>query len=136
MRKWFLGLAGTGVLVFIGMQWIPCPIQNPPVEISVEWDSARTRDLFRRACADCHSNETVWPWYGRIAPVSWFVRDHVIEGREDFNISVPGEIEIDEIVHQIRKGDMPLDSYLWMHPEARLTEQEKKDLIEGLKKTF
>jgi hypothetical protein len=136
VRKWFLGLAGTGVLVFIGMQWIPCPIQNPPVEISVEWDSARTRDLFRRACADCHSNETVWPWYGRIAPVSWFVRDHVIEGREDFNISVPGEIEIDEIVHQIRKGDMPLDSYLWMHPEARLTEQEKKDLIEGLKKTF
>jgi len=136
VRKLILGLAGAGLLAFIGIQWIPCPTINPPVEITVEWDSTRTRDLFRRACADCHSNETIWPWYSRIAPVSWFVRDHVIEGREDFNISVPGEIEIDEIVHQIRKRDMPLDSYLWMHPEARLTEQEKKDLIEGLKKTF
>lgn len=136
MRKWLLGLAGAGLIVFLGIQWIPCPTKNPPVEIAVEWDSARTRDLFRRACADCHSNETVWPWYSRIAPVSWFVRDHVVEGREDFNISVPGEIEIDEIVHQIRKGDMPLESYVLIHPEARLTEQEKKDLIEGLKKTF
>jgi len=136
VRKWLPGLAGAGLLVFVGIQWIPCPIQNPPVEIVVEWDSPRTSDLFRRACADCHSNETVWPWYSRIAPVSWFVRDHVIKGREDFNISVPGEIEIDEVVHQIRKGEMPLGSYLLLHPEARLTEQEKKDLIGGLKKTF
>lgn len=136
MRKSLLGLAGAGLVVFIGIQWIPCPTQNPPVETSVEWNSARTRELFHRACADCHSNETVWPWYSRIAPVSWFVRDHVVKAREDFNISAPGEIEIDEIVHQIRKGDMPLGSYLLMHPAARLTEQEKNDLIEGLKKTF
>lgn len=126
----------AGGVLFLGIQWIPCSVQNPPVEISVDWDSAQTRDLFRRACADCHSNETAWPWYSRIAPVSWFVRSHVVEGREDFNVSVPGEIETDEIAHKIRSGKMPLPSYTWMHPEARLTEQEKKDLIQGLEKTF
>jgi len=136
VKKLLFGITGAGLLAFIGIQWIPCPTKNPPVETRVQWDSSRTRDLFHRACADCHSNETVWPWYSRIAPVSWFVSGHVMKAREDFNVSVPGDIEIDEIVHQIRKGDMPLDSYLWMHPAARLTEQEKKELIEGLKKTF
>lgn len=112
---------------------------NPSVQAEPQWDSPRTRELFIRACGDCHSNETKWPWYSNIAPISWSVYYHVMEGREHFNISMwslQKKNKGDEAAEEVEEGEMPLKSYLLAHPEARLTDAEKRELILGLKKTF
>ena len=136
MKTFLLCILGIGALVFTGIQFIPVQKTNPAVEVAVKWDSDRTRELFYRSCADCHSHETRWPWYSHIAPASWLVASHVRDGRLDMNISMPDEVDSDEAAHQIRKGEMPPADYLLMHPDARLTESEKKELISGLEKTF
>ena len=136
MRLLLLWLCGAGGALFIAIQFVPSAHTNPPVESDVAWDSPRTRELFFRACSDCHSHETRWPWYSRIAPVSWLIANHVRDGRLDMNISVPDEVDVTEAVKQIRTGRMPPADYRLMHPEARLNEAEKTELISGLKKTF
>jgi hypothetical protein len=111
---------------------------NPPVSAEPQWDSPRTRELARRACFDCHSNETVWPWYSNIAPVSWSVQHHVDEGRAILNFSEwdrPQE-EAHEAAEKVAEGEMPIGQYLLMHPEAKLSAQEKADLIAGLQATL
>lgn len=108
---------------------------NPPVVQEPAWDSPTTRALAKRACFDCHSNETAWPWYTNVAPVSWMIQRHVDEGRQKLNFSDWGnsrEREVDEIAEVILEGEMPLPNYLPMHPEARLTPAEKQALIDGL----
>ena len=136
MKRWIIAALAVGLAVFAGIQFVGASRTNPPVESDVAWDSPRTHELFFRACADCHSHETRWPWYGRIAPASWLVANHVRTGRLDMNISVPDEVDVTEAVNQIRSGRMPPLDYRLMHPEARLNEAEKTELISGLKKTF
>ena len=136
MRRLLVWVCGAGVVLFVAMQFIPSARTNPPVESEVVWDSPRTRDLFYRACADCHSHETRWPWYSKVAPVSWLIANHVRDGRRDMNVSMPDEVDVTEAVAQIRNGEMPPADYRLVHPEARLDETEKADLISGLKKTF
>ncbi len=111
---------------------------NPPVAQEPTWDSVRTRELFDRACKDCHSHETVWPWYASIAPVSWMVRWDVDEGRSHFNVSDWGRAKNhgDDAAKMVRNGDMPLWYYLPAHPEAQLTKAESAELIAGLERTF
>ncbi|HSR74031.1 MAG TPA: heme-binding domain-containing protein, partial [Sulfurovum sp.] len=79
---------GVIILVITAIQFIPYGKDhvNPQVIAEPEWDSKQTRDLFVRACADCHSNETKWPWYSNIAPLSWLIQYDVEEGREHFNV--------------------------------------------------
>ena len=109
---------------------------NPPIANQVEWDSPQTKELFYQTCADCHSHETKWPWYASIAPISFPVLYHVAEGREHFNISVPDMGEYYEAAEELEEGEMPESSYLWLHPEAKLSIKEKEALLQGLKKTF
>ena len=111
---------------------------NPAVVQEVKWDSPATRDLAKRACFDCHSNETTWPWYSYVAPVSLRVADHVNEGRERLNFSDwtrPNE-DYEEIEKQITRNFMPLSDYLLMHAEAKLSAEESQALLAGLKATF
>jgi hypothetical protein len=112
---------------------------NPPVVSEPKWDSPQTRQLAARACFDCHSNETVWPWYTNIAPASWLVQYDVDEGREKFNFSdwlgYPLK-EADEFAEVIQEGEMPPAQYLLIHSEARLTDAEKAQLIAGLNATL
>ena len=134
-------IAIGGVVAFVLIQLVPYGRDhtNPPVVQEPKWDSVKTRELFMRACADCHSNETKWPWYSNIAPVSWLVVHDVEEGREHFNISMWGhqrKNKGDEAAEELREGEMPLKPYLLAHPEARLNENEKKQLIQGLINTF
>jgi len=136
LRRLLVWLCGACVVVFAAIQFVPVARTNPPVELEVAWDSPRTRDLFYRACADCHSHETRWPDYSKVAPVSWLVSNHVRDGRRDMNISMPDEVDVTEAVAQIRENRMPPTDYQLMHPEARLDEKEKAELISGLKKTF
>ncbi len=109
---------------------------NPKVEATVAWDSPETKALFDRACADCHSHETRWPWYSYVAPVSWYVIHDVEEGREHFNVSTRDHGDADEAAEEVEKGKMPLDEYVTLHSEAKLSDAEKATLIAGLKKTF
>lgn len=105
---------------------------NPPVVRNIEWSSQQAKQLFDRACADCHSNETKWPWYSNFAPVSWTLIDHVEHGRGHFNVSANDIGDIDKAAKMIAKGKMPISSYLTMHSEAKLTDQEKKTLENAL----
>jgi hypothetical protein len=101
------------------------------------WDSAQTRELNIRACYDCHSNETVWPWYSNVAPVSWLVQRDVDEGREELNYSQwNGAQEGEESAATVREGSMPPRSYLLTHHDARLTDAELAALENGLAATF
>lgn len=124
---------------FLLIQLIPFGHQhtNPPVVMEPNWDSPQTKDLARRACFDCHSNETVWPWYSNIAPVSWLVQNDVDEGRRYLNFSDWGRVrEPYEIPEVLQQGRMPPSYFLLMHPEAKLTQAEKNALISGIQATI
>ncbi len=111
---------------------------NPAVLAEPSWDSSKTRELTVRACFDCHSNETVWPWYSYVAPVSWLVQRDVDGGREELNFSEwnrPQE-EAEESAETVREGSMPPRTYLLTHPEARLTDTELAALADGLAATL
>ena len=130
-----------GVLVLgVAIQFVPYGREhsNPPVTLEPDWDSANTRELFFRACRDCHSNETVWPWYSYVAPVSWLVSSDVNEGREHLNVSDWDRPDQhgDEAAEMVREGDMPLWFYLPLHARARLSPAERKRFIAGLERAF
>jgi hypothetical protein len=126
-----------GIVLFALIQLVPYgrSHKNPPVVQEPNWD-AQTRAIAKKACFDCHSNETTWPWYSNIAPVSWLVQRDVDEGRSHLNFSDWGHNmrSVDEIVSEIQGGDMPPGQYKLMHPAAKLTEAEKQTLIQGLGK--
>lgn len=138
-----IALIVLGVLVggFLLIQLVPYGRNhdNPPVIQEPNWDSPETRALAERACFDCHSNETVWPWYSNIAPVSWLTQHDTEEGRQILNFSEWGvngrRQETDEIGEAIQEGSMPMPMFLITHPEARLTDAEKQALIRGLAAT-
>jgi hypothetical protein len=130
-------LLGAGL---IAIQLVPYgrPHTNPPVVQEPKWDRASTRMLASRACFDCHSNETQWPWYSNVAPISWMVTRHIAEGREALNFSEWQRTyeEADEAAESVTEGEMPLTSYLLAHPSARLTPEEKRELARGLTATL
>ncbi|GHB90952.1 heme-binding domain-containing protein [Cerasicoccus arenae] len=136
MKKRLLQIFVVLIVIFIGIQFVPVDDVNPPVTHEVHWANAQTKEYFMGACADCHSNETVWPWYAKVAPASWWLAHHVEEGREHFNISVPDMGDAHEAYEAVHEGWMPLGSYTWMHPKARLTLEQREEFSAGLKLTF
>ena len=132
---------GVVILVGVAMQFVPYGREhtNPPVAGEPQWDSQRTHELFVRTCGNCHSNKTVWPWYSRIAPVSWLIQSDVDEGREHFNGSMWGIQQKNkgaDASQEVKDGEMPPWFYVLGHREAKLTENEKSELIRGLSATF
>ena len=111
---------------------------NPPVAREPLWDRAETRALASRACFDCHSNETSWPWYSNVAPVSWLLQHDVDEGRATLNFSEWNRVyeEAEDASDTVREGDMPLTTYTWLHPTARLDTAEREQLARGLERTI
>jgi hypothetical protein len=143
MKQWVkMILAGLGVLAVGALllaQLIPYGRnhENPAVVAEPAWDSVETRALAAAACYDCHSNETVWPWYSNVAPMSWMVQRHVDEGRQKLNFSEWGlgsgdEEEAGELGESVLEGAMPPTQYVLLHPAARLTAAEKDALVRGL----
>ena len=139
MRR-FLLRSVTGILVLLlAVQLVPFgrDHDNRPVVAEPAWDSTATRELARRACFDCHSNETIWPWYSNVAPLSWLIQRDVDEGRDELNWSKWGpESEGDESAETVVEGSMPQDTYSLLHPGARLSDQELQSLVAGLTATF
>lgn len=127
------------MVVFLAIQLVPYgrAQTNPRVVAEPAWDSATTRELAVRACFDCHSNETSWPWYSNIAPISWSLQNHVDEGREKLNFSEwDGSQQGDEAAETVRDRSMPPTQYLLVHPSARLSDAELAALERGLTATF
>ncbi len=133
------GLVGTFIII-LGIQAVPYGRShtNTPLHVEPVWDSPKTRELVVRACYDCHSNQTVWPWYSHIAPISWFVQRDVDEGREKLNYSEwnrPQE-HARQSAKMVREGTMPQWYYAAIHPQANLSSNETQALIRGLVATF
>jgi hypothetical protein len=124
------------IVILVAIQFIPVDKTNPPV--TAELDAAmEIISVFKRSCYDCHSNETVWPWYSNIAPASWLVAADVKEARKHLNFSEWGNLSRKDIVkmkeeiwEEIEKEKMPLWKYKILHPETKLT-QKDKSLIRG-----
>ena len=144
-RIFTFGFLFKGLLVAIGLfaliQVIPLGRNhaNPDMLNEPKWDSAETRALFKRACFDCHSNETNWPWYSNLAPMSWMLQMDVDNARANMNFSEWDEsngINADLIARKVAKNEMPKARYLMLHPEARLTQVEKDQLIQGIRLTL
>jgi hypothetical protein len=118
-------------IVLVGIQIIPVDRSNPPVEEEVP-ASPEVKAVLKRACYDCHSNETIWPGYSRVAPVSWLLAWDVREGREELNFSTwnrysqkkRGKI-IKEIWEEVQEGEMPPWFYLPLHPDAWLSDSDR-----------
>lgn len=141
MKKRVLKISGIVLLVvLVGMQFITIDKNNPPVDKSLDFFSTESfspegMELVKNACFDCHSNESKYPWYSNIAPVSFFVENHIIEGREELNFSEYQSYsakkknhKLEEVSEALREGWMPLDEYVWMHSDAKLTAEQREML--------
>lgn len=135
--RW-LGFAVVGLLLAIQLVPYGRNHVNPPVGQEPRWDRPETRALVARVCFDCHSNETVWPWYSHVAPVSWLVQRDVDEGRRTLNFSEFDRRrgEAHESAKAVRKGGMPPWFYEVRAASARLTPAERAALIAGLEATL
>lgn len=212
LRRILLIVAGIFIVAFIGIQLIPVNRSDPPVTTQIQWDSPQTEALTRRACMDCHSNETTWPIYSYVAPASWLIYYDVQRGRSEWNISTVGSSSegnfnnpfnqsndlayrlgqflagnnrrgrpggqfngefprnfsreqpaggelprsstgqqppnggfpsggfgdrmAERVTEAIQSGQMPPATYTTLHPSAKLTDQERQQLIQGLTATL
>ena len=121
-------------VAFIAIQLVPVNRTNPPVQGDFR-GSPEVASVLRRACYDCHSNETIWPWYSRVAPLSWIIAHDVSEGRAALNFSTWNQLSPDkqaeavkESWEEVAEGKMPTWYYVALHPEARLSAKDRSVL--------
>lgn len=145
MKKW-LRLAGYALLgVIVIAQFFRPERSNPPSDASRDIRahlqvSSEVDALLQRACQDCHTHNTSWPWYSNISPVSWFVAEHVNDGRRHLNFSdwakydaKRADHKLEEMVEVLEDRAMPLPSYLPLHGHARLSDEDIQTLVEWAK---
>jgi hypothetical protein len=134
-----VALAALTVLLLL-LQLVPYgrSHSNPPTLAEPAWDSPRTRELAVRACFDCHSNQTRWPWYANVAPFSWAVQFDVETARSVINFSEwnSNYVRAEYAGRRTRNGMMPPSKYRRAHPEADLTPEERMELARGLEATL
>lgn len=129
------------LVALVAIQFIR-PAKNQSTEAPVQDIMAVTQVpddvavLLRKACYDCHSNNTQYPWYSNIQPVYWWMNDHIEEGKDELNFSVWGSYKLKrkikkyvEISEQVTEGEMPMESYTWMHKEAKLSREERTRIV-------
>jgi hypothetical protein len=137
--KWGFAVAVAG---FALLQLTNPPRTNPPVIhdlMAADPPPPRLATMLHAACYDCHSSETRWPWYSHVAPMSWLIADDVRDGREHLNLSNWPQDDpkraakwFDRMSEEIRDGEMPLPKYTKIHADARLTEDQRKELANWL----
>ena len=106
---------------------------NPPQEVA---------GILESSCYDCHTNQTNYPWYNQVAPVSWWLADHIEEGKEHLNFSAwesyspkKKDHKLEEVVETVESAEMPLNEYTWTHSEANLSEEQRKAVMDWAKQT-
>lgn len=134
------------LLVFVGIQFIPTTRNQsdivPPTDLMKVYNvPEQVEVIFKTSCYDCHSDNTMYPWYNKLQPVSWIMEGHIKEGKAELNFSEFGSYserkqksKFKSILSQVKDGEMPLASYTWMHREAKLSENEKKALEDWINK--
>lgn len=136
LKKILIGAMLAIAILIITIQLVPYrrAHTNPPVQAEPNWDSPQTRQLAQRACFDCHSNETVWPWYSNVAPISWLIQHDVEDGRRRLNLSEWNrpQREAHDASRQVQRGTMPPWYYVMLHPSAKLSPDEVQALMRGL----
>jgi len=127
-------------VIFLGIQLVRIDRSNPPVVSSQSIESQMAipgdvSEILGRSCNDCHTHKTAYPWYSQVAPVSWWLRNHISDARRHLNMSEWGTYEpkkqahkLEEICDEVRSGNMPLPSYLWIHRDSVLSEADKDAL--------
>jgi len=133
-------------VVFILIQFFQIDKTNPPVNKGMDFLTIKNTPetlaaQIRSSCYDCHSNETKYPWYSYIQPFGWFLKDHIEEGRKELNFSTFATYEpkrqahkLDEASEMVEHSEMPLESYLLIHGEAKLTNAQKTEMINYFRK--
>lgn len=124
------------VLALLAAQFVRPDLTNPPIDPAHELRApAPVQSILDRSCIDCHSHRTRYPWYSRISPVSWWLQDHVTEGRGELNLSEFGTYspkkaahKLEEVCEMVEKKEMPLKSYLPLHPSAKLSDADRQTL--------
>jgi len=142
MKKILKIIAVVLFVAFVAVQFYRPSQTNPPI-VEAETLAATTQvpetvnQILARSCNDCHSNETVYPWYSNISPFSWLLAEHIEEGRRELNVSVWATYsakkkrhKLDEICEQVTSGAMPYDQYLWIHRDALLSAEDKNILCD------
>ena len=140
-RAIFAACIGAAALALLLLQLWPTTTSNPAVVSTPEWNAEHTLQLAQRACFDCHSHETEWPWYTKVVPAYFLMAYDVERGRKIFNFSRWEETcctkeQIDVMAVTVTKDHMPLPYYLVLHPEARLSDVERGQLVYGLIETM
>jgi hypothetical protein len=136
MGRWFKRIGLGLIVVLVVLQFFRPDRNATPVDpqqdlLSVASPPDQVASLIRSSCYDCHSNQTNYPWYSNISPVSWYLNQHISKGKEEVNFSEYGSLEkadkirvLDEFYEVLEGGDMPLPSYTLIHREARLSKEE------------
>ena len=142
LRKVIKWLVVAVVVVFIGLQFVRPARTNPAVDqtqtIHAQLQmTPQVAAIIDRSCRDCHSNTTRWPWYSNVVPASWFLVDHVNEGRQHLNFSEWGKLDtrradkrLEEICEEVSDKLMPLNSYTWIHRSSKLSADDIKTLCD------
>ena len=140
VSQWASRTLAVVLVLLIGAQFVGAGRTNPPSKpgsslLALQSTPADVRAILDRSCRDCHSNDTRWPWYSRVAPISWFLLNHVNGGRDRLNYSRWTSYESDDqdkflngMCTLTRKGRMPVSSYLWIHRDAKLSDADIKTL--------
>ncbi|PIE50407.1 MAG: cytochrome C [Flavobacteriales bacterium] len=140
-KKILLGIVGG----LLAIQLVPVDRTNPPVDATLNFTDVeevpkRAEEILRNACYDCHSNETVYPNYAYVAPISWSIKEHVNQGRKYANFSKWNKYSqyakqniIKSSIREIQSGEMPMKGYEPYHPKAKLSKEDKAYIIDYLK---
>lgn len=133
------------IVLFVGIQFFGKSPGNPEFDKQTDLieqlnPNQEIQGILKNACYDCHSNETKYPWYAKVAPIKWSINKHIRHGREELNFSIWGTYELgrkdhklEEVVEVLEEGEMPLTSYISMHSEAQLSKEQVNALISWAK---
>jgi heme-binding protein len=140
--KWWKWVLLVLAVAFVAIQFVRPSLGNPPVDEAKTIDAtaavpADVHAMLERSCYDCHSNKSAWPWYSRVAPVSWLIAKDVRQGRKELNFSEWGTYKprrkshkLEELCEQVNEKKMPLKVYLPLHPRAKLSDADRTRLCE------
>ena len=153
MKKYFTKkkIALALIIVLVVMQAFRIDKTTKPVDVNTDFISvtganAEVAQILKTSCYDCHSDQPTYPWYTNIAPVSWWIKHHINEGSGHLNFSIwetykdkRKHHKLEECIEMVEEAEMPLNSYTWMHKEAKLTDVQRETLVayfKGLKESM
>lgn len=121
--------------------------QTSPNDVTLQYAiPADVKTILKKGCNDCHSNNTVYPWYAQVQPVAWWLEEHIIDGKKELNFSEFASYKprrqyrkMEEVIKEVKEKEMPLESYTWVHTDAKLNDEERNKIMtwaQGIRDTL